>query len=196
MRRMEKAYDEQAENALAALLNQSRFLSKIYKHKSNWANLKGLPYRGDREKAFLLMGRMLDWIMSERSLMTAQETEDAELEFDRLRAQLKLLMFQMRANEKRVQFDNALKAKIRDAEKTFNGTSKFKGDVKANVEDCLRALQNIIPTTELGISEEEKIMIVKAMELQKGHWLKCPKGHVYAIGDCRSNTMGSRCPEC
>ncbi|XP_052785302.1 NFX1-type zinc finger-containing protein 1-like [Mya arenaria] len=195
-RRMEKAYDEQAENALAALLNQSRFLSQIGKQKSNWAKLKGLAYKGEREKAFLHIGRVVDWIMSERSLMTAQETEDAELEFDRLRAQLKLLMFQMRANEKRIQLDNTLKAKIRDAEKTLNGTDKFKGDVKAKVEDCLRALQNIIPTTELGISEEERIMIVKAMELQKGHWFKCRKGHVYAIGDCGGATMESRCPEC
>ncbi|XP_052785303.1 NFX1-type zinc finger-containing protein 1-like [Mya arenaria] len=195
-RRMEKAYDEQAENALTALLNQSRFLSQIDKHKSEWSNLKGLSYRGERKKAFLLIGRMVDWIMSERSLMTAQETGDAKLEFDRLRAQLKLLMFQMRANEKRIQLDNTLKAKIRDAETTLNGTCKFKGDVKAKVEDCLRALQNIIPTTELGISEEERIMIVNAMELQKGHWFKCPNGHVYAIDQCGGATMESRCPDC
>ena len=30
----------------------------------------------------------------------------------------------------------------------------------------------------LGISEEEKIMIVKAMNLKQGHWYKCPKGIV------------------
>lgn len=34
------------------------------------------------------------------------------------------------------------------------------------------------------------------MDLSKGHWYKCPNGHIYAIGDCGGATVESRCPEC
>jgi hypothetical protein len=30
--------------------------------------------------------------------------------------------------------------------------------------------------SELGVSEEEKVMIVKAMGFTAGHWFKCPNG--------------------
>ena len=49
----------------------------------------------------------------------------------------------------------------------------------------------------LGIlSKEERIMIVKAMKFAKGHWYKCPNGHVYAIGECGGANQESTCPEC
>ncbi|KAJ1520684.1 hypothetical protein ONE63_003788 [Megalurothrips usitatus] len=34
------------------------------------------------------------------------------------------------------------------------------------------------------------------MGMGKGHWFKCPNGHVYAIGDCGGATMESKCNEC
>ena len=46
------------------------------------------------------------------------------------------------------------------------------------------------------ISPEEKRQIVKAMNLQKGHWFACPQGHVYAIGECGGAMERGRCPEC
>lgn len=48
----------------------------------------------------------------------------------------------------------------------------------------------------LGISMEEKEMILEVMGLSRGHWYKCPKGHVYAIGDCGGAMQESKCPEC
>lgn len=48
----------------------------------------------------------------------------------------------------------------------------------------------------IGISLEEKEMVLKAMALSRGHWFKCPNGHVYAIGDCGGATEESKCPEC
>ena len=48
----------------------------------------------------------------------------------------------------------------------------------------------------LNISDEERVNIVKAMGMTKGHWFKCPNGHIYAIGDCGGATVESTCPEC
>lgn len=38
--------------------------------------------------------------------------------------------------------------------------------------------------TRIGISLEEDEMVLEAMGLTRGHWFRCPNGHVYAIGDC------------
>jgi hypothetical protein len=46
------------------------------------------------------------------------------------------------------------------------------------------------------LSEEERVMILKAMNLQKGHWFKCPNGHVYCITECGGAMQQSKCPEC
>ena len=48
----------------------------------------------------------------------------------------------------------------------------------------------------LPISDKERVNIVKAMGLAAGHWFKCPKGHIYAIGDCGGATEEGVCPEC
>ena len=57
--------------------------------------------------------------------------------------------------------------------------------------------------TEIGkkygvgsITEEERIEIVKAVGLSKGHWFKCPNGHFYCIGECGGAMEQGKCPEC
>lgn len=47
-----------------------------------------------------------------------------------------------------------------------------------------------------GLSEQERIQIVAAMDLRKGHWYKCRNGHYYCIGDCGGAVVTARCPEC
>lgn len=48
----------------------------------------------------------------------------------------------------------------------------------------------------LGISLEEKRMVLRAMGFQRGHWYKCPNGHIYCIADCGGAVMTSQCPDC
>jgi hypothetical protein len=38
--------------------------------------------------------------------------------------------------------------------------------------------------------------IIKATNIDRGHWNKCPNGHYYAIGDCGGAMVESRCPDC
>ena len=47
-----------------------------------------------------------------------------------------------------------------------------------------------------GLTPEERVMIVKAMNFAKGHWYKCPNGHPYAIGECGGANQQAACPEC
>ena len=60
----------------------------------------------------------------------------------------------------------------------------------------MEALKAALPCSGLGISEEERVQIVKAMGYRRGHWFKCPNGHIYVIGDCGGAMQRAKCPEC
>ena len=47
-----------------------------------------------------------------------------------------------------------------------------------------------------GLSEQERLMVVKAVGLKKGHWFKCPEGHYYCIGECGGAMQKAKCMEC
>ncbi|KAJ6643913.1 NFX1-type zinc finger-containing protein 1, partial [Pseudolycoriella hygida] len=69
-------------------------------------------------------------------------------------------------------------------------TETVRNAFKAKVNEASRH------SSGLGISMEEKRMVLQAMGLSSGHWYKCPNGHVYAIGDCGGAMQTSTCPEC
>lgn len=48
----------------------------------------------------------------------------------------------------------------------------------------------------LGIGNEERLMILKAMQLKQGHWYNCPNGHVYCITECGGAMEEAECNEC
>ena len=63
-------------------------------------------------------------------------------------------------------------------------------------KEILDFVQEIESTYNLGISAKERIDIVQAIGLKKGHWYKCPKGHYYCIGECGGAMEKAKCPEC
>ena len=46
------------------------------------------------------------------------------------------------------------------------------------------------------ITQQERMEVVKAVGLSKGHWYKCPNGHFYCIGECGGAMQLAKCPEC
>ena len=46
------------------------------------------------------------------------------------------------------------------------------------------------------LTEEDKKEIVSAIGLSKGHWFKCPMGHIYVITECGGPMQRGTCPEC
>ena len=47
-----------------------------------------------------------------------------------------------------------------------------------------------------GLTDIERLQIVKAIGLPKGHWYKCRNGHIYCIGECGGAMETSKCPDC
>lgn len=73
---------------------------------------------------------------------------------------------------------------------------QFTEQDQVRVEDAMKQLDSKLPPTGLGITEEEREMIVSTMNLQLGHWYKCPNGHVYVITECGGAMESRKCPDC
>jgi len=84
--------------------------------------------------------------------------------------------------------------RILDAKLLLN-TKKLQPVEEAQVKAYLEAMGRKL-NTGLGISDQERIEIVRAIGLSQGHWYKCPNGHIYAIGECGGAMQQSTCPEC
>lgn len=77
----------------------------------------------------------------------------------------------------------------------INNIRVLEDSQKVEIRDALEKLGTRLKTG-LGISDKERREVVMALNMSRGHWFKCPNGHIYAIGDCGGATMESRCNEC
>ncbi|KAF4079021.1 hypothetical protein AMELA_G00188300 [Ameiurus melas] len=92
--------------------------------------------------------------------------------------------------------DVKVNAEVRRARQILEDTRPFNENDEDKVKEIFKELEKKLPRSGLGITDEERGMIVKAMALPQGHWYKCPNGHVYAIGDCGGAMERRQCPEC
>ncbi|KAG4069526.1 hypothetical protein HA402_006892 [Bradysia odoriphaga] len=76
-------------------------------------------------------------------------------------------------------------------------TSKKSYDEKSRQEviDYTKDLEKILQTG-FGISDVERMDIIKALNMKQGHWFKCPNGHLYLIGECGGAMETAKCNEC
>ena len=77
----------------------------------------------------------------------------------------------------------------------FHTVNKLNIATKTEIKSDLKRIGERLDTG-LGIDDEERQQIVKAMGLKQGHWFKCPNGHIYAIGECGGAMERSVCNEC
>lgn len=193
-RRLESMPIPKSEAALAAMQNQIAFLKAANSLENDWKQVSLVSLREEKRQSLEQLELFFAWATRERSIMTSQETTDAELELRRMKDKFRLSF----SSQKITEYGKALKVEqkreIQDAEKLLAGT--YTEEKAKIVSRCLEKMEKLAEVKGLGISQEEKVMIVAAMGLPKGHWFKCKNGHYYAIGDCGGATMESRCPTC
>ena len=73
-------------------------------------------------------------------------------------------------------------------------TEKLSEEKQDDILDCLSTMNKKYGID--GLTESERVEIVEAMGLPKGHWFKCPNGHFYCIADCGGAMVEVNCPEC
>jgi hypothetical protein len=66
---------------------------------------------------------------------------------------------------------------------------------KSKLKEVLQAMAKKLKTG-LDVSDEERLQIFQAVGLGQGHWYKCPKGHIYVIGNCGMPNQSGSCIEC
>ncbi|XP_067324423.1 NFX1-type zinc finger-containing protein 1 [Anolis sagrei] len=125
---------------------------------------------------------------------TRQELSELQREFQRMTFLVELLARSQAAQGK---MDDSTAGKVSTLRRLLEGPEKFTPEAEQLVKEEMEGLKALLPTSGLGISEAEKRQIVAAVTgTTRGHWFKCPNGHVYVIGECGGATQRSRCPEC
>ncbi|CAH0548130.1 unnamed protein product [Brassicogethes aeneus] len=84
---------------------------------------------------------------------------------------------------------------VRIIENDLFSKIRYTNEVDANIMKNLKEL-NTRGASVVQITEAKRFSVVQAMGMVKGHWFKCPKGHVYAIENCGDAVMSGKCNEC
>lgn len=136
----------------------------------------------------------LSFLLDRNQRFSEQQQDDLERELKRLSylAELNVRCSMANYTVLRVQVN----AEVTQVRQILEDTWPFTENNEEKVKEIFKELENKLPRSGLGITDEERMMIVKAMALPQGHWYKCPNGHVYAIGDCGGAMERSKCPEC
>uniref|UniRef100_A0A3Q3W7K3 RZ-type domain-containing protein n=1 Tax=Mola mola TaxID=94237 RepID=A0A3Q3W7K3_MOLML len=154
-----------------------------------------------REKTLLSESFTLDaleqfvcWLNNSNIRFTEQQVFDLQRELRRL-----TLLTELNARcdmaEKRGQ-GVKIQSEVRIIREVLKMSGQFSEQDQVRVEEAMKNLDTKFPSTGLGITEDERKMIVSAMNMRPGHWYKCPNGHVYVITECGGAMESRVCPDC
>ncbi|KAK7877833.1 hypothetical protein WMY93_031505 [Mugilogobius chulae] len=133
------------------------------------------------------------WLISPHQRFTDQQVYNLERELRRLTL-LAELNAHSNAAKLRGQGEN-IKTEEATLQDILSKCGPFTENDDARAKQMLEQLKKKFPLTGLGISDEERKMIVSAIQMP-GHWFKCPNGHVYLISDCGGAMESRNCPDC
>ncbi|XP_069740716.1 NFX1-type zinc finger-containing protein 1-like isoform X2 [Narcine bancroftii] len=179
-------------HTLTVIENKIAFLSRLAKLKSQEINLNCSMKQTFNSKLL----ECLKWINKHRARFTAQELNDLQSEIQRLTFLVDLYVRYNKALASNKKLDSSTEKTIASVKQILEGTKKFTEEDEKFVEEKMKKLKVALPQTGLFISEPEREMIVKAMQLRQGHWYKCPNGHVYVITECGGAMEKTKCPDC
>ena len=133
--------------------------------------------------------------------LTDQQLSDIQYEVRRLNCMIRLLKLHSLITERKITITPQEKEGFdRHTRYVYHsGTCRY-GTPKVS-EQYVDGVSQLITGFEQkykleGLTQAERIEIVKAVGLSKGHWFRCPNGHYYCIGECGGATEVGKCPEC
>ncbi|XP_023482485.1 NFX1-type zinc finger-containing protein 1 isoform X2 [Equus caballus] len=176
-----------------------RDLGLVENYISFYDHLAGLQdslkkvHVSEQDKVRTRIDQVHEWLAKKRLSFTSQELDDLQSEIQRLTYLVNLLT-RCKMAEGRVR--GSIAEQVYSVRELLERRSKFTQEDKQLVQKKMEALKAALPCSGLGISEEERVQIVSAMGYPRGHWFKCPNGHIYVIGDCGGAMQRGTCPEC
>ena len=133
-----------------------------------------------------------------QDMLSSQQISDCTSELRRLNCVAKLLDLLYKMQERRCAVTASDNRTLqRDLEHVHLSGWKLEKVTEEKETEIRRLIRQMSKRYEVdGLSAKERMEIVNAVGLSKGHWFKCPKGHFYCIGECGGAMETSRCPEC
>jgi len=128
-------------------------------------------------------------------LVSQRELQDIDLEFSRLNLQLELCLLKYDLISQSLTLDAPSTQAMKDVRDELTSGKLIEAKRLDDLLEKLAAIREKYPDLSF-LTPEEKKQIVSAVGLSKGHWYKCPKGHIYAIGDCGGAMEKSTCSDC
>ncbi|XP_071959185.1 NFX1-type zinc finger-containing protein 1-like [Antedon mediterranea] len=179
---------------VADMHNKIQFLEKLEKIRGACSDIDNIQYKTIERKIKTDIETLKNYILKPRSRFSEQLLEDILSELQRISFLVELHVHKSKLQASQISKNN-LTDSFTTVEKCFTDVGPLKEDDINKIQACLKNIRDNCGRVP-GISEEERLQIVKAIGLSKGHWFKCPKGHIYAIGECGGATVESVCPEC
>nr|XP_061814239.1 NFX1-type zinc finger-containing protein 1-like [Nerophis lumbriciformis] len=136
----------------------------------------------------------LSWVNNPFQKFTEQQLFDLQRELQRLTLWAEFIVLSSKAAMLRK--SNIIETEKQIADEGLKKHGQFTERDQRAVTEALGVMKQKVPVTGLGISDEERKMIVSAMNMRSGHWYKCPNGHVYLITECGGAMEARRCPDC
>lgn len=138
--------------------------------------------------------QFVGWINRRVLKFTEQQVFDLQRELQRLtfltELDVRCKMAEKSGQSAKIQLEVQILRQI------LEKSGQFREEDEDRVKDAMKELNKKVPSTGLGITDEERKMIVSAMKMRPGHWYKCPNGHVYVITECGGAMEARACPEC
>lgn len=170
------------ENRMIFYERLAKLLDKI--HKADAEDVCDLEER---------LEKIEKWMQKSGPFLSEQELSDLQTEVARITYLLQLLVKWKQAKA-RVTPD--IQKELTFLRDILQSDKPFTTEDEALVKTKLKELDKTLPNKGLGITEDERVSIVRAMGLTKGHWFKCPNNHIYCITECGGAMEESKCPEC
>lgn len=187
--RLEKSF--LTANDLWVLENKMDFLVRVAKlRKTQKENMSA------RQKPRLrkYVEEFVLWLNNSHQKFTDQQVFDLQRELQRLTLLTELNARCHMADDE--EQNDKLPLEVHTIRKVLEKSGQFTEQDQRKVTEAMKELDKKLPLPGLGISEEERKMIVSAIKLPPGHWHKCPKGHVYLITECGGAMESRSCPDC
>lgn len=186
--RLEESY--LSANDLWVVENKMDFLirvKKILKTEKNMLHPDGSELRRKVEE-------FVSWLASRHQKFTDQQVFDLQRELQRLNLLAELNARCYNANQRGI--TEKIQSEVDQMRGVLEMCGQFTEQDEERVKEAMKELDEKVPLEGLGISDEERKMIVSAMKMQLGHWHKCPNGHVYVITECGGAMESRTCPDC
>ncbi|XP_043397834.1 NFX1-type zinc finger-containing protein 1 [Chelonia mydas] len=136
------------------------------------------------------------WLIRNRHAFTAQQLRECRNEITRISYLGNIFERLSGYENKQASLSTEAVALANEAIGVLQRQDPFTQSREESLQRVLEKIEEWLPATGLQLSEAERVMITEAMQFGRGHWYRCPQGHLYTIGECGRPMQQSSCPEC